>query len=39
MESVISTMLAKLGINLKDENFKDTPERVARAFRDEIYSL
>lgn len=38
MESVITTMLAKLGVNLKDENFKDTPERVAKALRNEIYA-
>jgi len=37
MDKIIRSMLLKLNIDPEDENFKDTPERVARAFRDEIY--
>jgi GTP cyclohydrolase I len=38
MESAISSLLANLVINPRDENFKDTPERVARAFKEMILS-
>jgi len=38
MESATSAILAKLGINLKDENFKGTPERVAKTFREMVLS-
>jgi GTP cyclohydrolase I len=38
MELAITSMLAKLGINLKDPNFRDTPERVRKAFDEMILS-
>ena len=38
METAISHLLANLEIDPRDENFKGTPERVAKAFKEMILS-
>lgn len=38
MESAISTVLTKLGININDKNFEDTPTRVSKSFKEMILS-
>mgnify|MGYP001184889826 CR=1 FL=1 len=38
MESAISSMLAKLGMNLTDPNFKDTPKRIKKVFNEMLLS-
>ncbi len=38
IEKTIATTMYALGCDLKDENLKDTPKRIARMFREEFFA-
>ena len=37
LEDIFKMLLSKLGVDLGDENYKDTPERLSRMYVDELF--